>query len=232
MSSQRSRGTGRIVAPHNHIVYRLRFILTHSEQKNALCGQDFVNPHRERVLRHKGRVLERGGIVRSRPRGEQRYVRRLFGFGVRFVESNVPVRAYSEYLDVRRMLLHRDGISLALRGKVLRHTVRDVRVGGVYVDSGKESVLHKPRKARFIAWVDAYVFVEIERSDVFIARAVALVVVRHLVVKRNGRGARSKPYHRVRLFVQHLLDFEKCPLCEFLCVLYYCESHNATSRLV
>ena len=229
MPPECGRGTRRVVTPHHHVVDRLRLFLARGKHEYALRGQYLVNTHRQRILRHKGRILERSGIRRSGARGQQRDMRRLVRLRVRLVERDVPVFAYAEDLDVRGVLSHRCGIPRALGGKILRHAVRDVRIRGIDVYFGEKIVAHEPSETRLVVRIHADVFVEVERAHTLVAGAVALVILRHSLVKRHGCIARGKSYHRVGFFVEHFLDFEKSAFAELFPVFYYCESHNATS---
>ena len=225
MSAQCRRGTGRVVAAHDHVIHRLRLLLARGEHQDALRGQDLVYAHRQRVLRHERGILERARIRGASALGQQRDVRGLLGLGVGLVERNVPVLAYAEDLDVRRMLLHRRGIPLALRRKIVRHAVRDVGVRGVDVYLGEEIVAHEPRKTRLVVRIHADVLVEVERTHALIARAVLLVIVRHLLVKRDGRIPGREPDHRVALCGKHLFDLQKRALAQLFPVSDNCDSH-------
>ena len=232
MPPQRHGGTGGIVAPHHHIVDRLRLFLPRREQQDALGGEYLVNAHGERVLRHERGVFERPRVCRASACGEQSDVRGLVGLGVGLVESDVPVFAYAEDLNVGGMRLDGFGIPRALSLKILRHAVRDVGVGGVDVYLGKQIVPHEPLETRLVARIHADILVQIERPDALIAEPAPLVVLRHFFVKGDGGRARGKADDGVRLLFQNLLDLEKSTLCELFPAFNDCKSHNATSKTV
>src|ERR1051325_1810294 len=186
---------------------RLRLRFPARDQDELARLENRADAHRDRVDGHVLAPLEEARVVVDRllrERFEARARRQRAGG---LVESDVPVGADAEDLDVDPAALGDAAlVPLAKRGIVAGRAGRDVDVLRLDVDVPEKVLVHEVVIALRMIHVQSNVLVEIERRRAREIELPLLVQPHELLVEAERRRAGRHAEHGVGLRVQHLHD--------------------------
>ena len=177
-------------------VNRFCFVRAVSHNEDLFRVHNVFKSHGERLTRHFVDGREHTRVVLDRAFGKIDDMRYAAERSTRFVERDMSVRADPEHLNI---LLHgrkKRVVSVALRLTIDGFAVLDIRVLKIDIDMIEEVVAHKVNVTLIARIVESRVLVEVDGSDLLVARAVFLVVADHILVKPDRGGSRCESENR------------------------------------
>ena len=159
----------------NHTFYSRRFVFARNDHYDALRLHNVLNTHRKRLLGYFVDRVEKTGVILN---GVFRQINQV-GNGrerrTRFVETDVTVRAKTQYLYVGNELFKERVVTVTFLLKVGRNTAGKVGVFLVDIDIIEEVGTHKVRVALVVISVQGNVFVEVDGGNVLVCKKIFTV---------------------------------------------------------